>query len=244
MVVVRRGGSQRVEHHQQGEPHRVTRQGRVLGVHLVRPADERIGHVHAQRLFAPRAARPQLVEAHPGPPQSSATWPGCPPHRRRSCAGGLQGDEVLARNLTPAATRAGTTHLVNISVVGADRIPVVSGVDRAMFGYFSSKLLAEQVVGDSGLPLTTLRATQFHDLVLTAAQQLSKLPVVPAMSGCRFQPIDADEVAVRLVELALAAPAGVVPANLAPGRAVGRRTWEGFLAEKGPSGDPADVVEP
>ena len=50
-----------------------------------------------------------------------------------------------------------------ISVVGADRVPVTSGLDRAMFGYFASKLAAERVAG-SGLPWTTLRATQFHTL--------------------------------------------------------------------------------
>jgi len=93
-------------------------------------------------------------------------------------------------------------------------------------------------------------------------------------SGIRFQPVDATEVASRLVELALGAPSGLVPdvagprvyemrdlvrsylraagrrrllvpvrvpgavgralragANLAPDRAVGRRTWEDFLAE-------------
>ena len=42
-----------------------------------------------------------------------------------------------------AASRSGTGHLVNISVVGADRIPVVGRLDRAMFSYFSSKLAAE-----------------------------------------------------------------------------------------------------
>jgi uncharacterized protein YbjT (DUF2867 family) len=50
--------------------------------------------------------------------------------------------------------------------VGADRIPIVSGIDRTMFGYFGSKLAAERVVADSGLPWTTLRATQFYDLIL------------------------------------------------------------------------------
>ena len=110
-----------------------------------------------------------------------------------------------------AASRAGAPHLVYISVVGADRIPVVSGVDRAMFGYFASKQAAERVVDDSGLPWTTLRATQFHDLILTVARQLAKLPVIPVPAGFRFQPIDADEVAARLVELALGEPAGLVP---------------------------------
>jgi uncharacterized protein YbjT (DUF2867 family) len=103
-----------------------------------------------------------------------------------------------------------------ISVVGADRIPVVSGTDRAMFSYFASKLAAERVVADSGLPWTTLRATQFHDLILLVAQQMAKLPVIPLPSGFRFQPVDAGEVACRLVELALAAPAGLAPDMAGP----------------------------
>jgi uncharacterized protein YbjT (DUF2867 family) len=191
------------------------------------------------------------------------------------CAGSEKGDEVKARHLVAAAARVGAPHLVYISVVGADRIPVATGIDRMMFGYFASKRAAEQAVSDSGVPWTTLRATQFHDLVLNAAQQLSRLPVVPVPAGFRVQPVDAGEVARRLVELALGTPAGLVPAiagptvyevatllrgylrtrgkyrpivpvwlpgkaarafrageNLAPDRAVGRRTWEEFLAGK------------
>jgi uncharacterized protein YbjT (DUF2867 family) len=190
-------------------------------------------------------------------------------------AGTAKGDEDKARHLVRAASRAGTSHLVYISVVGADRVPVVSGVDRAMFGYFASKLGAEQVVAESGLPWTTLRATQFHELMLTTLQKMARLPVVPIPAGVRFQPVDGDEVAARMVELALGTPAGLVPdlagprtdtmadllrsylrasgkhrlivplrlpgkaagafrdgANLAPDRAVGRRTWEEFLDER------------
>jgi uncharacterized protein YbjT (DUF2867 family) len=126
-------------------------------------------------------------------------------------AGSPKGDEDKARNLVRAASRAGAPHLVYISVVGADRIPIGSRVDRAMFGYFGSKLAAERIVADSGLPFTTLRATQFHDLILTVAQQMAKLPVVPVPAGLRFQPVDADEVAARFVELTLGEPAGLVP---------------------------------
>jgi uncharacterized protein YbjT (DUF2867 family) len=189
------------------------------------------------------------------------------------CAGSSKGDEDKARHLVRAASRAGARHLVYISVVGADRIPIAGRIDRAMFGYFGSKLAAERAVADSGLPWTTLRATQFHDLTLKTAQQLARLPVIPVPAGFRFQPVDAGEVADRLVELALGTPAGLVPdiagprvyemaelvrgyvrasgkhraivplripgmaarairdgANLAPDRAVGRRTWEDFLA--------------
>ncbi len=191
------------------------------------------------------------------------------------CAGTAKGDEDKARNLVRAASRAGTRHLVYISVVGDDRIPVDSGLDRAMFGYFASKLAAERVVADSGLPWTTLRATQFHDGILKTARQMARLPVVPVPAGFQFQPIDTGDVADRLVELALGTPAGLVPdmagprvyemaelvrgylrashkhrpilpirfpgkaaravragATLAPDRAVGRRTWEEFLADR------------
>lgn len=127
------------------------------------------------------------------------------------CAGSQKGDDEATRNLVRAASPAGAQHLVYISVIGADRIPVVSGIDRTMFGYFAAKLAAERVVADSGLPWTTLRAAQFHDLVLKTAEQMTKLPVVPVPAGFRFQPVDTGEVAARLVELALAAPAGLVP---------------------------------
>jgi uncharacterized protein YbjT (DUF2867 family) len=127
------------------------------------------------------------------------------------CAGSAKGDEVKARNLVRAASGAHTRHLVFVSVVGADRVPVSARLDRAMFGYFAAKLAAERVVADSGLPWTTLRATQFHDLILMVTRQLAKLPVVLVPAGFRFQPIDTGEVAARLVELALAKPAGLVP---------------------------------
>ena len=128
------------------------------------------------------------------------------------CAGAQKGDGDKARTLVRAASRGGAPHLVNISVVGADRIPLASGIDRAMFGYFGSKLDAERVVADSGLPWTTLRATQFYDLVLMVARQMARLPVIPVPSGVSFQPVDAGEVAARLTELALGPPAW-------------RRTW-------------------
>jgi uncharacterized protein YbjT (DUF2867 family) len=126
-------------------------------------------------------------------------------------AGGMKGNEDETRRLVQAASRAGTRHLVYISVVGADRIPIVSGLDRAMFGYYGSKLAAEQVVAESGLPWTTLRATQFDESMVKLVQQMAKLPVLPVPAGWRFQPIDAGEVADRLVELALGTPSGLVP---------------------------------
>lgn len=191
------------------------------------------------------------------------------------CAGTATGDEDKARHLVRAAAQAGVRHVVYISVVGADRIPMAGRIDRAMFGYFGSKFRAEQVIAGSGIPWSTLRATQFFDLTLKTAEAMAKLPFIPVPAGFRFQPVDAAEVATALVELALGTPAGLVPAiggpriyemadlvrsylrashrrrlilpmpvpgkaaaairagaNLAPERAVGQRTWEGFLAAR------------
>jgi uncharacterized protein YbjT (DUF2867 family) len=127
-------------------------------------------------------------------------------------AGSAKGDEDKTRDLVRAASsQTRLPHLVYISVVGAERIPIYSRVDRAMFGYFASKRAAEKVVEYSGLPWTTLRATQFHDLILMVAKQTAKLPVIPVPAGFRFQPVDTGEVASRLVELTLGEPAGLVP---------------------------------
>jgi uncharacterized protein YbjT (DUF2867 family) len=114
------------------------------------------------------------------------------------CAGSNTGDADLTRTLVRAASsQPWLPHVVYISVVGAKRIPVESRLDRAMFGYFESKRETERVVADSGLPWTTLRATQFHDLILTVVRQLAKLPIVPLPAGFRVQPVEADEVAAR-----------------------------------------------
>ena len=126
------------------------------------------------------------------------------------CAGSARGDDAKAQVLVRAAAAAGVTHLVHISVVGVDRIPLRSRIDRALFGYYGAKLAAEEVVAGSGLPYSLLRATQFHDLVATLVRQLAKLPVVP-VPNWSFQPVDAGDVADRLTALALGAPSGRVP---------------------------------
>jgi uncharacterized protein YbjT (DUF2867 family) len=125
-------------------------------------------------------------------------------------AGSQKNDETKASNLVAAARQAGARHLVYISVVGGDRIPLESRTDRMMFGYFASKRAAELIVAKSGVPWTTLRATQFHDLLLAMLEGMAKLPLIP-VPAFRFQPVDSGEVAARLVELARSEPAGLVP---------------------------------
>jgi uncharacterized protein YbjT (DUF2867 family) len=127
------------------------------------------------------------------------------------CAGSNKGDEVATQNLVHAAAGAGRPHLVYISVVGAERVPVYGRIDRMMFSYFDMKRKTEQVIAGSGLPWTTIRATQFYDLIFMVVETLAKSPIVPVPSGIAFQPVDSDEVAARLVDLALGQPSGLVP---------------------------------
>ena len=67
------------------------------------------------------------------------------------CASNRKGDAEATRNLVRAMARersseAGPGHLVYISIVG---------VDRFTRGYFKTKLEAEGVIADCGLPWTT-----------------------------------------------------------------------------------------
>jgi uncharacterized protein YbjT (DUF2867 family) len=105
------------------------------------------------------------------------------------------------RQLTTAAARARRPHLVYVSIVGVDRHPLP---------YYKAKRAAEVVVEAAGLPHTIQRATQFHSLIDGFLTRLARLPVLPVPRGVRFQPIDAAEVAARLVSLVDAGPAGHV----------------------------------
>ena len=110
------------------------------------------------------------------------------------CATQPTGDKdiVAARNLTNAVRRNNVGHLIYVSIVGIDKIPLP---------YYRTKLRVEQLLADSGVPHTIQRATQFHELIekIFHAQRFS--PVLVALRDVRFQPIDTRDVALRLVEL-------------------------------------------
>ncbi|MFE9635997.1 SDR family oxidoreductase [Streptomyces sp. NPDC006463] len=124
-------------------------------------------------------------------------------HCASNTRGGGKGDEVAAGHLIEAARRTGTvTNIVYISIVGVDVVPL---------GYYRMKLKVERMLEESGLGVTILRTTQFHDLVAQVVGMAAKLPVVPLPNGVRVQPIAVEEVAHRLAGLAVPAPAGRVP---------------------------------
>ena len=106
-----------------------------------------------------------------------------------------------------AALQAGKPHLVYISIVGVDRVPL---------GYYRRKLVDEHLISDSGLPWTVLRTTQFHDLIAVMLRLLAKPPVMLVPAGLSFQPVDVREVGARLASLALGEPSGRVPDMAGP----------------------------
>lgn len=112
------------------------------------------------------------------------------------------GDDRAAGFLIEAAKRARVPHLVYVSIVGVDRVPL---------GYYTVKHRVERMIEDSGIGATIQRATQFHDLVLSVVSGAAKLPVLPVPAGVSVQPVDSGEVADRLAALAAGPPAGRVP---------------------------------
>jgi uncharacterized protein YbjT (DUF2867 family) len=112
-----------------------------------------------------------------------------------------QTDVAGTRRLVQAVDRERLRHLVYVSIVGVDRIP---------FGYYHAKFAAEQVLLASGLPVTLLRITQFHDFVDELLSTARRGPVLPVPMGWRAQPVDVGEAAARTAEVAAGPPVGDV----------------------------------
>jgi uncharacterized protein YbjT (DUF2867 family) len=126
--------------------------------------------------------------------------------------------------LLAAARRGGSPHLVYISIVGVDRIPLA---------YYRAKSVAEQLVEESGLPWTVLRTTQFHEFTVDLLRRLTRLPFVPAPRGWRIQPIDVRQVAARLVDAVGDAPGGRLPDLGGPSVLTMAAAADGYLRATG-----------
>jgi uncharacterized protein YbjT (DUF2867 family) len=120
------------------------------------------------------------------------------------CATQFTGDKdvTATENLITAARKAGVAHIVYVSIVGIDRIPLP---------YYKTKLRVERALEASVVGHTVQRATQFHDLIRTGFSVQRFAPLLSTLRGVNFQPIDTGDVTARLVELLDSEPAGRVP---------------------------------
>jgi uncharacterized protein YbjT (DUF2867 family) len=113
-----------------------------------------------------------------------------------------QVDVAGTRRLVQAVDRDRLRHLVYVSIVGVDRIP---------WGFYRAKFAAEQVLLASGLPVTLLRVTQFHEFVDSMLDTARRGPVLPVPMGWRVQPVDVGDVAEHVADVVGRPPAnGVV----------------------------------
>lgn len=120
-----------------------------------------------------------------------------------------QAERVLvegAGRLVAAARRAGTGHLVTISIVGIDDVPM---------SYYRAKLAQETVVRESGVQFSIVRSTQFHDLVAGALATMARFGISPR-SGAPLQPIASADAAVVIADVAGAPPTGLITTVAGP----------------------------
>ncbi|MFG3299798.1 SDR family oxidoreductase [Micromonospora chersina] len=108
-------------------------------------------------------------------------------------------DVLGTRRLVLAAGHAGVGHLVYVSIVGVDRVPL---------GYYRHKLAAEQVVAAGPVPWSVLRATQFPEFLEELLRAASRLGPVLGDRAVLAQPVDPGEVAGRLTAMLAAGPTG------------------------------------
>ncbi|MGZ4573369.1 MAG: SDR family oxidoreductase [Blastococcus sp.] len=136
-----------------------------------------------------------------------------------------QVDVAGTRRLVESVDRDRLRHLVYVSIVGVDRIP---------FGYYRAKFAAEQVLLASGLPITLLRVTQFHDFVDHLLDMARKGPVLPVPMGWRLQPVDVGEVAAHIADVVARPPAGGVVEYGGPEEVVAADLARAWAAARAP----------
>ncbi len=138
--------------------------------------------------------------------------------------------ETSGRNLLAAEAAAGVRHHVALSIVGTDRTP-----DN---GYFRAKVAQEKLIETSGIPYTIVRSTQFLEFLGSIAASSADGNTVRLSPGL-FQPIAADDVAVLIADVVLAAPRNGIVEIAGPERAPFNEIVARYLKALG---DPRAVV--
>jgi uncharacterized protein YbjT (DUF2867 family) len=102
-------------------------------------------------------------------------------------------------NVLSASESAGVSHLVALSVVGTDRL--------LASGYFRAKNAQEQLIKESAIPFSLVRATQFFEFVGRVADSATDGDTV-RISSAQIQPMAADDVATAVARTAVGQPIG------------------------------------
>ncbi|WP_202613742.1 SDR family oxidoreductase [Ornithinimicrobium cerasi] len=100
-------------------------------------------------------------------------------------------DVAGTANLVEAVRGLDVGHLVYVSIVGVDRIPIK---------YYRAKRDVESIVEHQSVPWTIQRATQFHPFVAEMLARSARRPFVACPTGLRFQPIAVEQVAIRVAQ--------------------------------------------
>jgi uncharacterized protein YbjT (DUF2867 family) len=100
-------------------------------------------------------------------------------------------------NVLAAEASAGIDHHIALSVVGADRM--------VESGYMRAKVAQEELIKNSGMQYTILRATQFFEFLEEIAMN-SLVNERVLLAPVSFQPISADDVVEQLAKLVLQFP--------------------------------------
>lgn len=106
--------------------------------------------------------------------------------------------QTAGKNVTMAEVLGGVGHHVALSVVGTERLQEM--------GYFQAKLAQEELIRNSPIPYTLVRATQFFEFLRGIAQSSTQGDTV-RLPHAKFQPMAADDVASAVAAAALASPA-------------------------------------
>lgn len=105
--------------------------------------------------------------------------------------------ETSTRNLLASEAEGGVTHHVALSVVGTERL--------LESGYFRAKLAQENMIRNSSIPWTIVRATQFFEFVKSIGDFSTDGNTV-RLPTAYIQPMAADDVGAAVAKIAVGSP--------------------------------------
>ncbi|KQV36352.1 NAD(P)H-binding protein [Rhizobium sp. Root1204] len=136
-------------------------------------------------------------------------------------------------NATRCAKNAGVGHYIALSIVGVD--------DLHTNAYFRAKVAQEEIVKNSTVPYTIVRATQFFEFLSAIAYTPGAEDVV-RVSTAFLQPVASDDVSTFIATTALSAPKNGIVEIAGPERDQTDVIIRAYLSSKGDArnvvGDP------